>query len=379
MPELEDFTPGGNSGSQGQRAYLQRQDSQEFRRLKSKLQAAGVDASGLCIKPLKSISGVDSYVNPPCFNVFVIPAPTSATMSLWNKLRQLVDDTGYYPVINRYKVLYWDPPYGDPSAEEQAAELEETIQFANGLNVEEWFEEQERGEKLQNNDPEAEARFRRWIESAKEQHQDPAVQEANKKRQAELNSVLLGRVEHLKNLDAYEAWVLMGMGPTHSTDALVTSWKKADQQRWDLNPDPWPAKIRPSNEIGTVTHSPKSILYQPELYVDLFPTTDSWRIPMYSQFPPANNYWGGGQSTHMAILKRWQTEYGAELVVHAPSNATYELRVLKPPTTKEAAIKLAVEHYLYCEDCVTQTTLPATIKARAASILNASTWYFWWD
>jgi Domain of unknown function (DUF4253) len=54
----------------------------------------------------------------------------------------------------------------------------------------------------------------------------------------------------------------------------------------------------------------------------------------------------------MMILKKWQAEYGAEWVVY--SGATFELLVSKPSTTKEAAIKLALKHYLYCCDRVEQ-------------------------
>jgi hypothetical protein len=156
------------------------------------------------------------------------------------------------------------------------------------------------------------------------------------------------------------------MGPPISAEQQYNNLQTNEKNRWDLNIEPWPDHVEPSNVIQSVPS-----------YIDLFPTKFSWQIPGLSQSPPGNNYWGGNPYIHMAILKKWHTEYGADLVVC--SGATYELQVSRPPTTKEAAIKLAVEHYLYCQDCVTQTSLPDTIKHRAARILNARTWYFWWD
>jgi hypothetical protein len=53
------------------------------------------------------------------------------------------------------------------------------------------------------------------------------------------------------------------------------------------------------------------------------------------------------------------------------------MRVANPPTTKEDALKLAEEQFVYCEDIVTQGT--ETIENLAAGLINAKKWYFWWD
>lgn len=80
-------------------------------------------------------------------------------------------------------------------------------------------------------------------------------------------------------------------------------------------------------------------------------------------------------SAHVAYLRRWQERWGAELVVCA--NDTVEFFVERPPTTREAAIELAIEQFWYCADIVDQGA--GTIEALANTLLNAPRWFFWWD
>lgn len=78
---------------------------------------------------------------------------------------------------------------------------------------------------------------------------------------------------------------------------------------------------------------------------------------------------------HVGFIKRWQERYGVELVVCA--HGTLEFAVSRPPTTREAAIELALEHFWYCADIVDQGT--ETIERLANELLNAPRWFFWWD
>jgi hypothetical protein len=57
--------------------------------------------------------------------------------------------------------------------------------------------------------------------------------------------------------------------------------------------------------------------------------------------------------------------------------ATLELRVPRPPATREAAVALAIQQYAYCYDIVDQGA--GSIDALAASLMNGSVWFFWWD
>jgi hypothetical protein len=78
---------------------------------------------------------------------------------------------------------------------------------------------------------------------------------------------------------------------------------------------------------------------------------------------------------HVAYVKQWQETFGAELVVC--SNDTLEFTVSRPPTTREAAVELALEHFWYCADIVDQGT--ETIERLANELLDAPRWFFWWD
>jgi Domain of unknown function (DUF4253) len=78
---------------------------------------------------------------------------------------------------------------------------------------------------------------------------------------------------------------------------------------------------------------------------------------------------------HVAMLRKWNVEYGAELV--GMTGDVLNLRVARKPQTKEEATTLAIEMFYYCEDIVTQGT--GSINALAASLMESDYWYFWWD
>jgi hypothetical protein len=59
------------------------------------------------------------------------------------------------------------------------------------------------------------------------------------------------------------------------------------------------------------------------------------------------------------------------------SGDVIEMTVARPPMTKEAAMELAKEQFLYCPDIVYQGT--ESVEALAAGLLDARVWFFWWD
>lgn len=95
---------------------------------------------------------------------------------------------------------------------------------------------------------------------------------------------------------------------------------------------------------------------------------------------PAVLGWGGWNEcpppeAHVAVHRRWAERYGAEVV--GTSFDVIEMRVARPPTTREAAMALAHEQFAYCPDIVVQGT--DTISNLAATLLGGGVWYFWWD
>lgn len=76
-----------------------------------------------------------------------------------------------------------------------------------------------------------------------------------------------------------------------------------------------------------------------------------------------------------AFAKRWHASFGAEVV--SITRDVMEFTVANPPTTREAASKLAMEQYIFCPDIVEQGV--GDVVTLAATLQNSSYWYFWWD
>ncbi len=111
-----------------------------------------------------------------------------------------------------------------------------------------------------------------------------------------------------------------------------------------------------------------------EAMIGLFPTIEGWRCPAYWRWSVPNAYLS--PADHCRVMRRWEREYGAELV-EMKGQSVLQFRVTNPPRDRRGAMKLAAEHYLYCTDRVTQGTF--TIERLAALLLDAPVWYFWFD
>ena len=110
-----------------------------------------------------------------------------------------------------------------------------------------------------------------------------------------------------------------------------------------------------------------------EVVLALFPTQAPWEVPVYLRF----GNWNAcpAPERHASLMKRWSAEFGAEPV--GITHDVIEMRVTRPPSTKEAARALARDQYAYCSDIVEQGV--GSIEALAATLYKAPTWYFWWD
>jgi hypothetical protein len=78
---------------------------------------------------------------------------------------------------------------------------------------------------------------------------------------------------------------------------------------------------------------------------------------------------------HGAIWKYWEEKYGAKIV--GVSSDVIEAIVKRPPATREQALELAEEHFLYCPDIVFQGV--NSISNLSAYLIDNDKWYFWWD
>lgn len=111
----------------------------------------------------------------------------------------------------------------------------------------------------------------------------------------------------------------------------------------------------------------------PKVYIALIPTDDWTTIPAYLRYGgwddcPPPEY-------HVAALRAWRARYGAELI--GLGFNTMNLRVARSPSTRDAAIALAKEQYIYCRDIIDQGV--ESYSALAAALMANTWWFFWWD
>lgn len=105
----------------------------------------------------------------------------------------------------------------------------------------------------------------------------------------------------------------------------------------------------------------------------LCPVTKPWHISALLNFGGWNSC--PGPAVHTAAFKYWNERCGAEPAFIAFD--TIEFYITNPPSTKETAIDLAIQQYVYCEDRVSQGA--ESISALASFLLDSTVWYFWWD
>jgi len=134
----------------------------------------------------------------------------------------------------------------------------------------------------------------------------------------------------------------------------------------------WPTSTNPSMGLS-VAYELLSGLPCPKVQIALIPTDDWTTIPAHLR-------WGGWNACpraeyHVAALRTWRDRYGAELV--GLSFDTMNLRVKTKPGTREEALALARDQYVYCTDIVDQGV--DTLRALAFDLMSNDWWYFWWD
>jgi hypothetical protein len=134
----------------------------------------------------------------------------------------------------------------------------------------------------------------------------------------------------------------------------------------------WPASADPSMGLS-VAHNLLTGKPLPKAYIGLAPTDDWTTIPAYLR----SGGWNGcpAAECHVAAMRTWRDRYGAELI--GISSDTINLRVATKPKTREEALALARDQYIYCTDIIDQGV--QTYSALAADLMANDWWYFWWD
>jgi Domain of unknown function (DUF4253) len=134
----------------------------------------------------------------------------------------------------------------------------------------------------------------------------------------------------------------------------------------------WPATVEAINS-PTVTDDVLSRKPLERVYILIFPASADHEIPAFAGWGDWNE--NPPPEVHVAMLKKWNEKYGAELV--GMTGDVLNLRVSRRPVTKEEALALAEEMYHYCGDIVTQGV--GDLAVLAAMLMVSDYWYFWWD
>ena len=74
-----------------------------------------------------------------------------------------------------------------------------------------------------------------------------------------------------------------------------------------------------------------------------------------------------------AVLRSWEERFGARLLALAHDEAY--LLVGRPPRGLDAALAVAAEHFVFCDEPAGRQP----VRTTAADIADAPLWYFWWD
>ncbi|HEY0062830.1 MAG TPA: DUF4253 domain-containing protein [Telluria sp.] len=192
--------------------------------------------------------------------------------------------------------------------------------------------------------------------------------------------VILGDSEEFEHTEeTYEA------NADQSVEELIAAARKIDPANWfvdrqasdpeyyDLEEDEWPADEAPS-EHGLSSH--RNVLTgKPHAAVNIaiIPAAEAWMVPCYMRIGGWNEC--PSAEEHAALFKYWGEKFGA--TVACITGDVIEMQVARPPGSREAALELAKEQYLYCPDIVDQGT--ESIEALAAGLIDSKVWFFWWD
>jgi len=142
----------------------------------------------------------------------------------------------------------------------------------------------------------------------------------------------------------------------------------------------WPDEPFPEDEsvphLSGAFHHKHSGGAPEKVYIALVPTEDWTTVPAHFR-------WGAFQACpapefHVAALRSWRDRFGAVLVAISSGRlAALDLRVSRAPQSREEALNLAREHYLYCAETAGEGIW--TLSNLAANLLGKPWWHFVWD
>jgi hypothetical protein len=166
--------------------------------------------------------------------------------------------------------------------------------------------------------------------------------------------------------------ILQGASTLSADEFFAQRAREYRENDVDLADGAWPAEqIKPSpltSHLDLVANRPK-----PTAYLAKVPTTKPWEIAAHLKFGGWND--ASDSERQVMVLKYWHERYGIE--IFAMTGDVLECIATRRPASREAALGLAREQFLYCSDIVHQGT--GTIALLGATLLASDNWFFWWD
>ncbi len=136
---------------------------------------------------------------------------------------------------------------------------------------------------------------------------------------------------------------------------------------------------KPFEEFEVINSFSSYYNYETEETYDLIlakiPTLNPYELACYIPMGGFNDC--PNPEVQTAVFKYWYEKYQAYPAV--VNYNTWELFTEIKPNTKEEALKLACEHFIFCTDRVSQYSENYDIGKLAGTLLKSDIWYFWWD
>lgn len=203
---------------------------------------------------------------------------------------------------------------------------------------------------------------------------------------ADLRSKATGIPVILGNQDAFERVVeCMELNDESTPDELIEAACQIEVKQWlaereaqdseyyEIDPAAWPEDDQSPNTSITAHCDVLSHKPYPEVVLTILPASEAWMAPCYLKIGNWNEV--PKAEEHAALFKYWSEKYGA--IVVCITDDVIEMTVSRPASTREEALELARQQFLYCADIVYQGV--GSVEALAATLLGATVWYFWWD
>jgi len=189
--------------------------------------------------------------------------------------------------------------------------------------------------------------------------------------EGDVKSMLRSRFVELK--DVYADLLGKGAAKLSMEDIAARADGAGIYGSADAEDEDWPSDEPDLEPVLLVMHDSDADRPVDSVCLSLVPVAHPWQAIQRLGFGGYNEC--PSPALLAALFREWHSSYGA--VPAVITSDVIECFVARPPQTEAQAWKLAVEHWLTCEDVVSQET--QSVRNLAKGLWRAPTWYFWWD